>query len=64
MQPTGRREPILMSGALQGRPASYSASGLVLFAVRFAAFLNPRSRVICVPQPLLAECTSNTPEET
>jgi hypothetical protein len=28
-----------MSGAWQGRAASYYASGLVLFAVQFAAFL-------------------------
>jgi hypothetical protein len=38
MQLTGRREPISMSGAWQGRAASYYASGLVLFAVQFAAF--------------------------
>jgi hypothetical protein len=35
MQLTGRREPISMSGAWQGRAASYYARGLVLFAVRF-----------------------------
>ena len=39
MQLTGRREPISMSGAWQGRAASYYASGLVLFAARFTAFL-------------------------
>jgi carboxymethylenebutenolidase len=39
-----------MSGAWQGRAASYYASGLVLFAVQSAAFL-PRSRVICLQQP-------------
>jgi hypothetical protein len=34
MQLTGRREPILMSGAWQGRAASYYARGLVLFAMQ------------------------------
>jgi dienelactone hydrolase len=49
-----------MSGAWQGRAASYYASGLVLFAVPPSS--HPRSGLICVAQALLAGCTSNTPE--
>src|SRR5947209_4763869 len=64
MQLTGRREPISMSGAWQGRAASYYASGLVLFAVRFAPLAsNPRSGVICVRPALPAEMQPNQPEE-